>query len=213
MSRTSTPQRLLSGLFLCTLLISGCATMNEDECVTADWYSIGLEDGAAGQHITRLGAHREACAKYGITPHGESYQAGYNEGLNTFCRQSNGFQKGKSGYNYTGICPEHLEEQFLVGYEAGHHLFDLNQKINHSKQLIDQKKYDIKRLKKSTRDKEKLLISDDTSSEDRAALLASLKEQQQSIGSLETEIIELEKRKARLEVNYRQLNKRYHIYY
>jgi hypothetical protein len=34
-------------LFL--LMAAGCATLDKDECRTADWYAIGQEDGARGR--------------------------------------------------------------------------------------------------------------------------------------------------------------------
>lgn len=31
------------------MLLSGCASMDKEECATADWYTVGLEDGAKGR--------------------------------------------------------------------------------------------------------------------------------------------------------------------
>jgi len=33
------------GAALATLVMSGCASMSSDECMTADWTAIGYEDG------------------------------------------------------------------------------------------------------------------------------------------------------------------------
>ena len=41
-SRTASSAALLA-------LLAGCATLNKNECLRADWYAIGLEDGARGQ--------------------------------------------------------------------------------------------------------------------------------------------------------------------
>ena len=51
-----------------------CATLNKDECLTADWYQIGYEDGAKGYPLSRIGKHRKACAKHGVTPDMPPYE-------------------------------------------------------------------------------------------------------------------------------------------
>ncbi len=56
--------RIASSVFLAVL--AGCASLDRDECVNADWYAIGLEDGA--------------CAKHNIAPNSERYLAGRNDG-------------------------------------------------------------------------------------------------------------------------------------
>ena len=57
----------------CCLLIAtvlaGCSTgMGKDECLVADWRTIGYEDGLHGYTADRIGAHRVACAKHQIAP-------------------------------------------------------------------------------------------------------------------------------------------------
>ena len=49
-------------LLLVAMSFAACASMSEDECRTADWRTIGYEDGAAGASATALGHRREACA-------------------------------------------------------------------------------------------------------------------------------------------------------
>jgi hypothetical protein len=46
---------------------TGCATLGKEECLNADWFTIGFEDGARGYPASRIGDHREACAKHGVT--------------------------------------------------------------------------------------------------------------------------------------------------
>ena len=74
-----------AAVFLFILIVSGCATLNEEECLTANWQIIGLEDGSEGHLETYLGKHREACAKYGVTPDLEQYRIGHAEGVQSFC--------------------------------------------------------------------------------------------------------------------------------
>lgn len=113
--------------FSALLLISGCASLDRDECVNADWYAIGLEDGARGRAVERLGDHRRACAKHNVAPNSERYLAGRSEGLKSFCTYERGFSEGRAGRAYAGACPR--PESFLAGYQRGRELHELNRRL------------------------------------------------------------------------------------
>ena len=87
-----------------TLFVTGCASLNKDECLTADWYLIGFDDGSNGQDVARIGQHRQACAKHGITPDIHQYEDGFENGVRKFCTPQKGYNKGKNGWKYQGIC-------------------------------------------------------------------------------------------------------------
>ena len=67
--------RSVMTLAAAALLLQGCASMNQDECLVSDWRLVGYEDGAAGQPANRIGEHRKACASYGVTPDLTAYRA------------------------------------------------------------------------------------------------------------------------------------------
>lgn len=95
-------------LLVAGYLVGGCASLNESECRSADWRTIGYEDGALGESAARIGKHRQACASHGIAPNLAAYQQGREEGLRQFCRPQNGFRLGEQGVPYRGICPHTL---------------------------------------------------------------------------------------------------------
>lgn len=99
--------------------LSGCATLSEAECVAGDWYGIGRSDGAQGRSYNRLGEHIEACQSHGITPDHALYEEGRQQGLLSFCTPQSGFRRGRLGGGYAGVCPAHLEADFLAGYSDG----------------------------------------------------------------------------------------------
>jgi hypothetical protein len=101
--------------FFLVLLACGCASLGKDECLHADWYAIGLEDGARGRAVERLGDHRRACAKHNVAPDTERYVAGRNEGLKSFCTYEWGFSEGRAGHGYAAGCPQPQGGQFLAG--------------------------------------------------------------------------------------------------
>lgn len=101
------------------LLVGGCATLDKDECVNADWQSIGYEDGARGYKTSRIANHRKACAKHGIAPDFDRYERGRLKGLEEWCTPRNGYRQGLGGKGYSGACPEPLEGTFLKAYTYG----------------------------------------------------------------------------------------------
>ena len=127
-------------LFAAVLLLTGCASMDKSECVNANWYAIGLEDGAKGRGVERLGTHRRACAEHNVSPDGERYAAGHREGLKSFCTYERGYSLGRGGSSYSATCPPELRDEFLAGYQRGRVLHDLNQRLGQVNADIKQTK-------------------------------------------------------------------------
>src|SRR6476646_7256567 len=106
---------LRSSALLLGMLLAGCASLDRGECLNANWYAIGVEDGARGQPLERLGVHRRACAEYAVAPDAERYVAGRNEGLKSFCTYERGFSQGRGGHAYSGACPANLAAAVQAG--------------------------------------------------------------------------------------------------
>jgi len=176
---------------ICSLALSGCASMNKSECLTSDWQMIGFEDGVRGSGSQRLTKHRKACAKHGIVPDLAAYQRGRSQGLQEYCQPTKGFALGRSGASYAGACPAELEAGFLDAYNAGHHLWQLKTSVSSADRQINNKKRALDRVKKDLVAKEAALVSDEATSEQRLALLARVKELSEKRGQLQAEIEDL----------------------
>jgi len=176
---------------LATLVLSGCASMNADQCLTSDWQAIGFEDGSRGYPASRLGNHRKACAKHGVTPDFAAYQAGHDEGLDTYCQPSRGFSLGNNGGSYNGVCAAHREGDFIDAYNTGHQLYKLRSQVNFASSQIDSKRQQLADNKELMKDEEIALISPDTTIEDRIRIVADLKDISAANGQLEAEIDQL----------------------
>ena len=176
---------------LAALVTSGCATMNADECAVGDWHAIGYEDGERGYTMERFSSHRKACAKHGITADFRAYQVGRDEGLVQFCQPSRGYQLGESGGAYHGVCDAALEEEFLDAYRVGHLLYELRSSVSSVNSKIYYKKNEVERIEDEIRDKEALLISDETTTEGRVVLLNEIRDLSERTGELQQEIEEL----------------------
>jgi hypothetical protein len=168
--------------------LSGCATMTADECVMSDWHTIGYEDGARGYTADQLGNRRKACAKHGVAPDFEAYQAGREEGLRQYCQPSRGFSLGSSGARYNGVCPGYMEADFVDAYNSGRQLHTLRARVVSATNQINARKRELVNTKDRIRSAEVRLISTDTAIEDRVLLLSELKDLSERTGQLDAEI-------------------------
>jgi hypothetical protein len=202
------------GIFFGLLLLAagGCATLNESECRNADWRMIGMEDGIAGRQQSYIGKHRQACAKHGITPDMVAYQQGYSDGVKQYCTELKGFEVGKKGAAYNGVCPPESENLFLEGYHFGRQFNTVDHTIKKCSAAIHSKQKQVEKTEQEVLQKERLLISDKTTEAQRASLLAEIKELQEKIGRLEGEILETEKQRAVAQAKIDRLN-RHNPYY
>jgi hypothetical protein len=173
--------------------------MSSEECTASDWSAIGYEDGSRGYTSDRFGSHRKACAKHGVTADFAAYQQGRTAGLVEFCQPSRGFNLGASGGHYSGVCNVDLEPEFLDGYRAGQQLYTLRSYVNSANSQIYSRKREIEDIEIAVRNKQALLISAESTPQDRVLLLADLKHLSERSGELEAEIDALIADRARYE--------------
>ena len=201
--------RLCSGLLIVfsVMVISGCATMSEQACLATDWQSVGFEDGAAGRSVTSIGGYRQACTRHGIAPDLAQYRAGHAEGVEVFCRASNGFDVGRRGYRYQGICPAELEPSFLDAYTEGRQLYELESELRAVENQIAARHRRSEQLASELASASGAIIADGTSAEQRAELLLSVAAMAKEQSEIATEIESLESERALREADlyaYRQ---------
>ena len=185
-------KRLAAVLLASLLVLSGCATLSEEECLTADWFSIGFEDGANGYPSNRIGAHREACAKHGVTPDLRQYQDGHEEGLLNFCTARNGFSRARNGYQYTGICPPSLEPEFLDGYQAGREIYAVTSELSGLRSEQRSNENELSQSQRRLSEMEAVLFSEALSEEERRATyneITRLRERQGALRSRNEQLI------------------------
>ncbi len=171
--------------------VSGCASMSADECAVSDWHTIGYEDGAKGYSAEQIGKHRKACAKHGVAPDFESYQAGRKDGLRQFCQPSRAFNLGAGGGRYNGVCPADMEYDFVEAFNSGHQLYNLRASVNSVTYQINARENELEETREDIRTAEAELIAKETTVQDRVLLLADLKDMSERIGQLEAEIVDL----------------------
>jgi hypothetical protein len=107
-------------------LLAGCAGgMSRADCEATDWAAAGFAEGRIGAR-PKLGESRlSSCAKEGFAVDRAAYAAGRAEGLKAYCTAAGGFDAGRLGQEYFGVCPAPAERDFLLAYEDGARLFAL----------------------------------------------------------------------------------------
>ena len=107
---------VIAGIFLLT---SSCASMDQGQCVTADWYDVGYEDGRRGESKNTISNYSNDCAEYGVSVDTGAYKDGWNDGIPQYCTSGNGYRVGINGEYYDDTCPGHLKDRFYIAYLLG----------------------------------------------------------------------------------------------
>ena len=181
------------------LALSGCATMDREECLTVDWRTVGFEDGAAGHSGDRIGQHRKACAEHGVTPDLTAYQQGRAEGLREYCVPAMGFRLGSQGGSYNGICPADLDPAFADAYHAGRQLYTLESRLSNVSHRLDSRRADLRTAESDIIKKSAVAISSDATPEERAQAVLDVKNLGERVGRLKSEIRQLEEERVHSE--------------
>jgi outer membrane murein-binding lipoprotein Lpp len=115
------------------LLLAGCASgVSKEQCMAADWRTVGYEDGVQGWPSDRIGVHRVACGKHQITPDLAAYLEGRERGLIEYCQPRNGYRVGLRGAGYANVCPTPTEAAFIDGYRYGRQIHDARSALRQS---------------------------------------------------------------------------------
>jgi hypothetical protein len=189
---------LRHALLLCVsgYVLSGCAGMSEQACVSADWRTVGFEDGTLGRSPATIGNYRQACSNHGVTPDLDAYRAGHAEGVEIYCRASHGFEVGHSGATYQGVCPDPLEADFVAEYNAGRHLFELEAALRNVDARIAGNHRTQENIKKELASIAATMVATDTTPEARVKLVTRSAELGRRYGELTTQTQQLERERA-----------------
>lgn len=194
------------------LLLSGCTTLSKDECLLADWQTLGYADGVQGRSPARIDTYRQDCAKHQVTPDLALYQRGHRQGLQLFCRTSNGYEYGRKGQSYQGVCQGDAEADFLLGFDAGRRIYLLEQQVQQTERAMAQNDRDHQQLGNSIRAKEALMFGDEQTPDGRQQLYREISEQRQQQAELLRARTQLEYQLAGLAHQIQQLEQTFSFY-
>lgn len=129
---------IIAGALAATAIALGsCATMSEDQCLAGAWSESGFKDGKEGQEASRLSEHAQACAKVGVAPDERAYFSARDAGLREYCTPRGGFEAGRKGSEYKGVCPANLERSFLPAYQDGRTLHAAESAVSSAESAVN----------------------------------------------------------------------------
>ncbi len=184
--------RLLFVVFLPWLLLGGCASLSKDECLNADWRTIGYGDASEGYERTRINEHRQSCAQYNVRPDLDAYTRGYEDGLRVYCTAPKGYQQGVRGYTYRGICPRDLEGPFMEAYSFGREIYQTRNGIKSARGRRGRAAERLAAIEEEIAHTEAALIKGNMPPPKRALLLEDLKRLSEDKQATEREIYDLD---------------------
>lgn len=174
----NTRYAMLPLLLLAALLQGGCASLSKAECRAADWYDIGIRDGASGRHEEYVIEHAAACERVGVAPDRERWLAGRERGLERYCTASSGYRVGLAGGSYNDVCFANGEFEFLRGFDVGSKIHAVTARIEDFERQSRDIEARLRRADLPRDDKAYLELSD----RERADLRRRLRELEFEIG-------------------------------
>jgi hypothetical protein len=139
------------------VLLTGCASMSEQECLDAgasSWEGVGIADGQDGwSPDQRLEMHREACSEVGVRPDRKTYMKGWTRGVLDYCTPDRGYSVGLYGSSgNSSVCPGNTGILFEENVQLGLRVYNLKREISQTEDEIRdfQKKLDNKNLDRET---------------------------------------------------------------
>ncbi len=154
------PVWVVTGLVVAGLALSTCATLNEEECQTANWAQLGQSDGAAGRPSNYVELHREACAKHGVPVNDQQWFTGWQVGIRLYCTPQNGLLVGRDGKSYQNSCPADMNLEFLNAYQVGKRVFDARKELTDARSELDRALSDLEDA--DAEDRQRLTIKAET---------------------------------------------------
>ena len=172
--------------------LQGCSTLSRDDCQTVDGYTAGYQDGLQGRKSRPVVDHQQACAKPGITAQLARYTQGRDDGLKQFCSPGNGFSLGLKGAAYNGACLVDAEREFLPAYQQGKEIFESELQLRRLGEILQINTSELENLTASVQQKEVELAAHDATPRRRALLLLEVRDLQETVAMVETEISGIE---------------------
>ena len=119
----------LALLVAAAVAVGACASLTEEECRAADWYQVGVRDGAEGRGTDHIEAHRRACAGIGVSPDAEAWLRGRERGLRLYCTPAKAYEVAREGRTLRPGCTSEEIERLQPAYDWGREYWRLELRI------------------------------------------------------------------------------------
>ena len=126
--------------------LAACATLDESECLNANWYDIGFVDGTNGKPLSHFSRHIKACTKHGVSPDQTPWREGREQGLRVFCVPERAYKIGRSGSSFPAVCTPQESIEMRPAYDWGRNYHDLSDRIAELEADIDDREDELDEL-------------------------------------------------------------------
>lgn len=158
------------------LALGSCATITKDQCLAGAWGEVGFRDGSEGYPMSVLDDHAKTCAEYGVVPEPAVYRSARADGLNLYCRPERGFQEGREGDTYKGVCTPAQEEAFLPAYQDGQTVHAVEQALARARSSVESLGSRLEELDEKIRAKQAEARAEGLTDEQREAVRSRIQE-------------------------------------
>ncbi|MDP2575552.1 DUF2799 domain-containing protein [Vibrio penaeicida] len=164
-------QNIFFSLLLTVFLITGCTSMSIEECQTTHWRDLGYQQGQVGENPNIINDYAKDCSEGGINVDKEAWSQGYERGLVQYCSPRNGYQEGRNGRSYYGVCDN---EQFNKNYELGRQAYLKEERLSDIQKEIEDIDFKLRNKNGLDPDERKRLNDERKSlTSERASLLSA----------------------------------------
>ncbi len=199
---------MLRRIFMLTVFVqlTACSSISKDECLQGDWYSLGVNDGKAGELSSKFREYQKDCADHGVMPDFKTYQQGHSQGLVFFCDFPHGEAWGHAGKDYNTACTGKLEPAFRQGFQQGQRWYKAKKVVDEIATAIA----DLQNRNLTLREdiyaiNQRIAVEQNASA--RAALLNQADRLRYQMEGYNQEIGRLQIRLAQAEANFAPLNR------
>jgi len=197
-----------TGAMLAAALLGGCSSgLDKAQCQTADWRTIGYEDGLRGLPAERIGVHRVACAKHQVAPDLAAYTAGRERGIQEYCQPRNGFRVGLNGRSYDNVCPAATEAPFVEAYRSGRQIYAARTELRNTQSRLQGAKDGLTQTEVAALSITTELVQPQVPTPRRVFLAQELMRLASERNELEAQVSRLTLRTRELAVNVRELER------
>lgn len=158
-------KKLILGIAILTVALSGCESMSPSECATANWRERGVQDGSRGA-TDQAADYHQSCAKAGVQMDVASYRAGRAQGLQSYCRLGNAINEGQAGRSYNGVCPGPQGQNFKTFHAIAYREQEARKTL--ARLQDEQKQWEQELLNDKTPAKRKVTLRDQLWRSDRS---------------------------------------------
>ncbi len=145
--------------------------MSIEECQTTHWKDLGYQQGQVGENPDIINDYAKDCSEGGIAVDKEAWSQGYERGLIQYCSPRNGYQEGRNGRSYYGVCDN---EQFNKNYELGRQAYQKENRLKDIQSEIEDIDFKLRRKEGLDPDERKRLNHERQSlTSERARLLST----------------------------------------